>query len=98
MCTKRLRKSTRIYFFTLLALLLGNTFVSAQTEDLSPSIFIGTQFPLQYNVGFNYHFSQAISARAQVGLLTKPYDRIVIETMEWFGLNQSMSKLIERSL
>jgi len=81
MCTKHLRKNNKIYFFIFFSLILSNTFVSAQTEDINPSIFIGTQFPLQYTLGFNYHFNPAISVRAQVGLLIKPYDKIVLETI-----------------
>jgi hypothetical protein len=59
---------------------------------------IGTQFPLQYSAGFNYHFTPALSARFQAGLVTKPYDRFILRMMEWYGLNHTLSRTIENSL
>ena len=87
-------------FFTLLSLMPSIVFAQNKdySRDTGPSILIGTQVPLQYTVGFSYHFSPVISARAQVGLLTKPYDRMVLGIMEQFGLEKPISRLIERSL
>lgn len=92
------RKLLAIFFITLLAVAGVSLRTHAQDQDIGPSVFIGTQFPLQYTAGINYHFTPAISARAQVGLLTKPYDWLVLKTMERFGLEESKSRLIERAL
>jgi hypothetical protein len=79
-----------------LVYILSNFPVAAQ--EVGPSAMIGTQFPLQYTIGFNYPISPKISARAQIGLLTKPYDRIVLKAMESFGLEKKLSRTIESSL
>jgi hypothetical protein len=96
------RKSTILLKFFISLLVLTPTLAVAQdavsVQDTGPSIMLGTQIPLQYSIGVNYHFSPVISARAQFGLLTKPYDRMVLATMEQFGLEKSLSRLIERSL
>lgn len=79
--------------------LLGTGFLShLQAQDIGPSVFIGTQFPLQYTAGINYHFMPSLSARAQIGLLTRPYDWLVLKTMQGLGLDDSKARLIERAL
>jgi hypothetical protein len=104
----KLKLSKRYYATCLRFLVLFSLFIQANAfaqdtytdtvKDTGPSIMVGTQIPLQYSVGVNYHFSPLISARAQFGLLTKPYDRMVLAIMEQFGLEKSTSRLIERSL
>jgi len=92
---------TFILSFSLSFSLLGQDSPARYTEELLPysahSLFIGTQFPLQYTAGYNYRFSQPISARVQFGLLTKPYDRFILNSMEAFGLDKELSQVIEKS-
>jgi len=92
---------TLILSFSLSFNLLGQDSPVRSTEELLPysshSLFIGTQIPLQYTVGYNYRFSQPLSARIQVGLLTKPYDRFILNFMEAFGLDKELSRVIEKS-
>jgi hypothetical protein len=96
------RKSETWVWSLVLPLFFIQTFAFAQDtnteKDAGPSIMVGTQIPLQYSIGINYHFSPVISARAQFGLLTKPYDRMVLAIMEQFGLEKSINRIIERSL
>lgn len=61
------------------------------------SFFVGTQIPLQYSAGYNYHFSPHFSARLQVGVLTKPYDRFIRSSMEAFGLDKELGRVIAKS-
>jgi hypothetical protein len=61
------------------------------------SFFIGTQIPLQYAVGYSYRFSNHFSARLQVGVLTKPYDRFIRSSMEAFGLDKELGRVIAKS-
>lgn len=63
----------------------------------SHSFYIGTQIPLQYTAGYAFRFSDRLSARAQAGILTKPYDRYILSSMEAFGLNEQLSRVIEKS-
>ena len=81
--------------------LLGQDSPARFKKELLPysahSLFIGTQIPLQYTAGYNYRFSQPLSARVQVGLLTKPYDQFILNSMEVFGLDKELSRVIEKS-
>ncbi|RDC58824.1 hypothetical protein [Adhaeribacter pallidiroseus] len=61
------------------------------------SFFIGTQIPLQYNVGYSYRFPHRFAARLQVGVLTKPYDRFIRSSMEAFGLDKELGRVIAKS-
>ncbi len=71
---------------------------SPETRPFSAhSIFVGTQIPLQYAVGYTYRFSDRFSARVQLGLLTKPYDRFIRGSMEAFGLKKELGRVIAKS-
>ena len=59
--------------------------------------FVGTQIPLQYTAGYAYQFNNRFSARAQVGVLTKPYDQYIVRLMEAFGMEKNLGRVIERS-
>lgn len=63
----------------------------------SHSLFIGTQIPLQYTTGYAYRFSNHLSGRIQLGVLTKPYDRFIRGSMEAFGLDKELGRVIEKS-
>jgi hypothetical protein len=84
--------------FIFLLVFSVHSFTHSIAQDKGPSVMIGTQIPLQYTLGFNYHFSPAISARAQLGILNKPYDKLVLSIMEQFGLEKPIGRLIEKSL
>ena len=70
-----------------------------QTPPLYPthSFFIGTQIPLQYTAGYAYRFSKKISARIHLGILTKPYDQFIRGSMEAFGMDQELGRVIAKS-
>lgn len=83
--------------FTLLLFYIGSI-CPVYAQLARPQIMVGTQLPLQYSVGLHYPLTPAISARIQAGLLTKPYDWMLLKTMEGFGLNRNLSRTIESSL
>jgi len=60
-------------------------------------VFIGTQIPLQFTAGYGYQFSNRFSARAQAGLITKPYDNFIVNAMEAFGLDKYLSTVIKKA-
>ena len=80
---------------------LGQNSSLRAVEELVPyrahSFFIGTQIPLQYTAGYAYRFSNRLSGRVQLGVLTKPYDQFIRNAMEAFGLDQELGRVIEKS-
>lgn len=73
--------------------------LSTQKPVLYPthSFFIGTQIPLQYTAGYAYRFSNYVSARIHAGILTKPYDQFIRSSMEAFGMDQELGRVIAKS-
>lgn len=61
------------------------------------NLFIGTQFPVQWTAGYEYNFDQNLSVRGQFGLLTPPYDKFIIRSMEAFGFNKKYSRALDES-
>lgn len=95
---------TRLTFLLSLSATLGllaqDLPIPSPKEPLvysSHSLFIGTQIPLQYSAGYAYRFSNHFSARLQAGVLTKPYDRFIRSSMEAFGLEKELSRVIAKS-
>lgn len=80
------------YKFTLLitVLLLTIQLIKAQTS----SVQIGTQFPLMYAVGYEYQFKNDISFNFQAGVLTKPYDEIILNVLESYSDNKALMSTI----
>lgn len=80
------------YKFTLLitVLLLPIQLIKAQTS----SVQVGTQFPLMYAVGYEYQFKNDISFNFQGGILTKPYDEIILTVLESYSDNKALMSTI----
>ena len=60
-------------------------------------VFIGTQIPLQFTAGYGYQFNQRFSARAQGGLITKPYDGFIVDALEAFGMDKYLAAVIRKA-
>lgn len=58
------------------------------------SLKIGTQFPIQYAVQYDYHFHPKWSANAQVGVLTKPYDAVILNLLNALGVEQEIVNVL----
>jgi hypothetical protein len=58
------------------------------------SFSIGTQIPLQYTLGYEYQVSDHFSAQIQGGLLTSPYDQVILSVMKSLGVDDSLKNMI----
>lgn len=58
------------------------------------SLKIGTQFPVQYAIQYDYQFHPRWSAHAQIGVLTKPYDQIILEILSTLGTDQEIVNVL----
>ncbi|QMU29173.1 hypothetical protein [Adhaeribacter radiodurans] len=61
------------------------------------SFLVGTQIPLQFTAGYGYRFSKYFSARVQGGVLTKPYEGYIRRSLEAFGLDKQLGRVIAKS-
>ena len=68
--------------------LLGN----AQKQ----SIFLGTDIPIQYTLGYNLEFEK-VSTQMQFGMLTKPYDDAILNIIEGFGANPDIIDIVRKA-
>lgn len=93
-----------LFFYLLLA--LTNSYLFAQIESgnsgtgktfSKSSIFIGTQIPLQFTAGYAYRVSNHFSAKAQVGFLTQPYDGLIVNSLQAFGLDKNLGRVIKKA-
>jgi hypothetical protein len=88
-------KKSILCWYPVILLYLATGTLWAQPK--TPSILLGTQFPLQYTAGFDYQFHPRFSASLQAGILAKPYDKYLLYCMEVAGLSKSLSRIIEKS-
>ena len=58
------------------------------------AIKIGTDFPLQYAIGYDFQISPKFSAGTKVGILTTPYDEIILGLFKLFGANEKIIDII----
>ncbi|NOS91324.1 MAG: hypothetical protein HOP30_05345 [Cyclobacteriaceae bacterium] len=75
----------------LLFILFMNVVASLHAQH---SVKIGTQIPLQYAVQYDYQWNKHWSANAQVGVLTKPYDQVILDVLKAFGVEQSIVNVL----
>lgn len=61
------------------------------------SVFVGTQIPLQYSIGYSYQISPKFSSSLQLGLLTKPYDKIILNILDAMGTDDALTNTIGES-
>lgn len=92
--------------FFLLSFALTNSYLSAQIKSgnsetgntfSKSSIFIGTQIPLQFTTGYAFQISNHFSAKAQAGFLTKPYDGLIVNSLQVFGLDKNLGRVIKKA-
>ncbi len=68
---------------------------SGVAQESGHRINMGTHFPLEYNIGYNYQYHPSLSAYAEFGVLTKPYDGVILDILELFGTDEGWVRLIE---
>lgn len=72
-------------------LFLATSFFYVQAQH---SLKVGTQIPIQYAVQYDYQWNKHWSANAQVGVLTKPYDQVILDVLKAFGVDQSIVNVL----
>ncbi|MCF8379725.1 MAG: hypothetical protein K9H49_09125 [Bacteroidales bacterium] len=80
-------------FFALILFLLLSFGAKAQVDRL---IFIegGTEFPLNYSLGIGAGINNNFQFSIRAGLLTKPYDIIILNTLSALGVDQSITNTV----
>lgn len=81
-----------ILFGTLVAILFFSTLTIFGQKH---SVKIGTDIPLQYAIGYDYQISQRFSTGIKFGVLTTPYDEILLGLFELFGANENVIEVIK---
>lgn len=93
-----------LFFYLLLT--VTNSYLFAQINSgnsetvktfSKSSIFIGTQIPLQFTAGYAYQISHHFSAKAQAGLLTRPYDGLIVNSLQAFGMDKNLGRVIKKA-
>ena len=99
-----LKLVTCSFFYLLLVVNNSNLFAQNQPSNSEAKktfsksqLFIGTQIPLQYTAGYGYQISNHFSARAQAGFLTQPYDGLIVNSLEAFGLDKYLGRVIKKA-
>lgn len=90
---KRL-KTTSALLATLLLTCLTTGSLRAQGRH---ELMIGTQVPIQLTVGYQYNASDRYAIRGQFGVLTPPYDKIILKSMEMFGFDKKLSTALDEA-
>jgi hypothetical protein len=58
------------------------------------SIKIGTQIPIQYALQYDYQFHPRWSGNVQAGVLTKPYDQVILSLLKSLGVAQEIVNVL----
>jgi hypothetical protein len=58
------------------------------------SIKVGTQIPIQYAFQYDYQFHPKWSGNVQAGVLTKPYDQVILSLLKSFGVDQEIVNVL----
>lgn len=99
--TPRFIASTAVCFSLLLSFNLlaqDSAVYRTPAKTFSKShVFIGTQIPVQFTAGYEHQFSSRMSARAQAGLITKPFSGFIVDAMKVFGMDEYLARVIKKS-
>lgn len=69
--------------------------ITANAQNEKPIIFeLGTEFPLNYSLGFGADIYENVQFTLRAGILTKPYDAIILNTLKLFGVEESYTNTI----
>ncbi len=58
-------------------------------------ISAGTQVPLQHAMGIQARPIPAFSVQADLGIITRPYDGMILQFLEWFNTGEEYLRMIE---
>lgn len=85
------------FIYTIILLIIYILSNKAYSQDNKHFLKIGIDFPLQYKVGYEYKPVRNFSAELQFGLLTKPYDNIILKVIEGFVIDDEFIEIIDES-
>jgi hypothetical protein len=91
---KRL-KTTPVLLAAFL-LLTGLTSMGLRAQGRH-ELMIGTQVPVQFTAGYQYNATDRFAIRGQFGVLTPPYDKIILKSMEMFGFDKKLSTALDEA-
>lgn len=78
----------------LLALVMMASFSANAQNEKSVYLELGTEFPLNYSLGFGAEIHDNVQFSFRAGILTKPYDSIILKSLELFGVDESYTNTI----
>jgi|GEM_PF-2853107 len=81
-------------FAALLLTCLGFGNLRAQGRH---ELMIGTQVPVQLTLGYQYNAGDRFAIRGQFGVLTPPYDKVILKSMEAFGFDKRLSTAVDEA-
>ena len=61
-------------------------------------LYMGTQVPLSYSVGFENQPADDLSLNGHAGMLTTPYDKAIVELLKAPGSDEALANTIEDEL
>jgi hypothetical protein len=63
-------------------------------QSQNSGVYLGVDVPLYYSLGYQQQLSSQFSVDGQVGLLTKPFDKLILNTMKMFDVNEVLLNTI----
>jgi hypothetical protein len=90
---KRLYTTPALLAVLLLACLTTGSLRAQGRHEL----MIGTQFPVQLTAGYQYNATDRFAIRGQFGVLTPPYDKVILKSMEAFGFDKKLSTALDEA-
>jgi hypothetical protein len=90
---KRLKTTPALLAFLLFTCLVPAGLRAQGRHEL----MIGTQIPVQFTAGYQYNATDRFAIRGQFGVLTPPYDKIILKSMEAFGFDKKLSTALDEA-
>lgn len=70
------------------------TAFSFSSKSQNSEIFLGTNFPLFYTIGLEQNINNNFSLNVQLGILTKPYDKLIVNLLYKFDEDELLFNTI----
>lgn len=65
-----------------------------QSNQLKWVFEAGTEIPLYYATGIGYRITPDLSVKLSAGFLTSPYDKVILDVLELFGVEKAITRTI----
>lgn len=84
-----------ILFASLFIIGFSYSTFSQNDEYYRHAVKIGTQFPLQHDISYEFFPDEHFSSEFQIGILTRPYSDVILSIMEAFGTDEAWTNLVD---